>query len=470
MEDNSGRSDCYEVPPLVLGPFAPRVGVNDDAAPVGLVTGSQPGPASWRPLARYAIAAGDALALTAAALTHPHQPVLAAAFAVACFLGLLVTGTQHPRLNLSMVSQSRWLARQLVWPLAAGFLLGVLADDPRAVARQGLVSVAAVLAARLASYAALRAGRVRGHLLVPALIEGSGPLAEDVATLLRLNREYGLQPVGVTDRPLPVSATSSHAIAPPARVIVRDGTGLNGEVVGGLRRDGINGTTVYVVSAPSTADLSAARRDIDPVGSLPFVRVAPHPGSHTAWRLKRTFDVVVSLGLLLMTAPVMLVAAVAVKVSSPGPILFRQPRVGQYGAIFKMYKFRTFPVDHVDDKFSLGHAECPLLVGRILRRTSIDELPQLFNVLMGQMCIVGPRPERPHFAEPLARTILEYERRHRVPGGITGAAQVHGLWGDSSVEERVCFDNRYIDEWSLWSDVVILARTLPAVIRKSRSA
>jgi lipopolysaccharide/colanic/teichoic acid biosynthesis glycosyltransferase len=198
------------------------------------------------------------------------------------------------------------------------------------------------------------------------------------------------------------------------------------------------------------------------------VRETTLPTDRRSWRVKRAFDILVSGVCLALLSPVLLVAAIGVRLTSRGPIIFRQPRVGVGGHVFTMYKFRTYPVDHVDDKFSREHDECPLVWGRFLRRTSIDELPQLLNVLKGDMSLVGPRPERPHFAGPLSDEVPEYQQRHRVPGGITGAAQVQGLWGNSSIEDRVRVDNGYIEEWSFRRDLKILARTPVAMLRKGR--
>ena len=144
-------------------------------------------------------------------------------------------------------------------------------------------------------------------------------------------------------------------------------------------------------------------------------RVHARPGddaAHGPSQLAReaTFDIAISGVCLVLLSPVLLVAAIGVMLTSHGPIVFRQPHVGRGGHIFTMYKFRTYPVDHVDDKFSREHDECPLTWGRFLRRTSIDELPQLWNVLRGDMSIVGPRPERPHFAGPLSDEVPGYER------------------------------------------------------------
>jgi lipopolysaccharide/colanic/teichoic acid biosynthesis glycosyltransferase len=183
---------------------------------------------------------------------------------------------------------------------------------------------------------------------------------------------------------------------------------------------------------------------------------------------KRIFETTVALVFLVVVLPMLLVIAAAIFLTGGGPVLFRQPRVGQGGRRFTMLKFRTFPVDHVDDVQTRPLSDCPSRLGRLLRRTSLDELPQILNVVRGDMALVGPRPERPHFVESLAETVPGYEKRHRVPGGITGLAQVNGYWGETDLTERVRLDNEYIDHWSLVGDVGILIRTLPAVIRKAR--
>lgn len=181
---------------------------------------------------------------------------------------------------------------------------------------------------------------------------------------------------------------------------------------------------------------------------------------------KRSFDIAAAALLLLLLLPVLVIAAIGVKVSSEGPIFFRQSRVGRHGRLFSMLKLRTFPVDHVDEEQSLPVRACPLPWGRYLRRTSIDELPQLWNVLKGDMSLVGPRPERPQFANELAREVPTYRERHRAPVGITGLAQIRGLCGTTSIEARVASDNEYIDGWTVGRDVRILLRTIPTVVRK----
>ena len=179
--------------------------------------------------------------------------------------------------------------------------------------------------------------------------------------------------------------------------------------------------------------------------------------------LKRAFDIVFSIFAILVTAPVMAVIAVAVRLSSPGPVLFRQNRVGLNGKIFRMYKFRTMRVG--DPSESDGLHTTPndprrTRVGIFLRRTSLDELPQFFNVLRGEMSVVGPRPELVRFVEKFLHEVARYNNRHRLKVGITGWAQVNGWRGDTSIRKRVEHDLFYLQNWSLAFDLRIIFLTL----------
>jgi lipopolysaccharide/colanic/teichoic acid biosynthesis glycosyltransferase len=176
---------------------------------------------------------------------------------------------------------------------------------------------------------------------------------------------------------------------------------------------------------------------------------------------------------------VMIVLAIAVKLSSPGPILFRQRRIGQDGQVFEMLKFRSMHIPSDDTEFvpppgfAPGGVEGPdrrTPIGRFLRRSGLDELPQLINVLRGEMSLVGPRPERPEFAIAFGAELARYTDRHRVKSGITGWAQVSGLRGQTSLVERVDMDNYYIRNWSLSLDLKIALLTVPAVLRTGNDA
>ena len=197
------------------------------------------------------------------------------------------------------------------------------------------------------------------------------------------------------------------------------------------------------------------------VGRIPLISVhsTPLDNRFNAF-VKWCVDVLGSLALIVLTSPIMLVAAIGVKLSSPGPIIFRQVRVGKMGKKFKMLKFRSMKVNS-DSKtaWSTDIDQRKTRFGSFIRKTGIDELPQLINVLRGDMSLVGPRPEIPHFVEHFRTVIPLYMVKHYVKPGINGLAQIMGLRGDTSVEERIERDIEYIENWSLWLDIVILLKT-----------
>jgi Undecaprenyl-phosphate glucose phosphotransferase len=179
--------------------------------------------------------------------------------------------------------------------------------------------------------------------------------------------------------------------------------------------------------------------------------------------LKRAFDLAFSSGVLLLTFPLLVLIAVAVRLSSPGPVIFVQDRVGLNGKLFPMYKFRTMTVSHCaesDSRWTVkGDPRCTP-IGRILRRTGLDELPQFFNVLKGDMSVVGPRPERPVLVQKFMHSVGNYNSRHYLKVGITGWAQVNGWRGDTSIEKRVEYDLYYVRNWTLSFDFLIVLLTL----------
>ncbi len=202
-------------------------------------------------------------------------------------------------------------------------------------------------------------------------------------------------------------------------------------------------------------------RQIEQLGSLPLVNLHRTPLDNLGNEIiKRALDVIGSLFLIVITSPVMIFAALGVYFSSPGPILFKQTRVGKLGKSFSMLKFRSMRVNKESDKaWTTGEDRRKTKFGTFLRRTAIDELPQLFNVLRGSMSLVGPRPEIPVFVEHFKAVIPLYMVKHYVKPGITGLAQIKGLRGDTSVEARIKEDIEYIENWSLWLDIVILLKT-----------
>jgi lipopolysaccharide/colanic/teichoic acid biosynthesis glycosyltransferase len=211
-------------------------------------------------------------------------------------------------------------------------------------------------------------------------------------------------------------------------------------------------------------------------GATPPTLVAPTARVSSGWRvtLKEAADRAVALLALLFLAPLLLAIALGVRISSTGPVIFRQWRVGRGGEAFVLFKFRTMVEDSGVASFMPARGTAPggiegtdrrTAVGRWLRAISLDELPQLLNVLRGEMSLVGPRPERPEFVELFAKMVPGYAERHRVKSGITGWAQANGLRGQTSIADRVELDNYYIENWSLSLDLRILALTVVELLR-----
>jgi exopolysaccharide biosynthesis polyprenyl glycosylphosphotransferase len=227
------------------------------------------------------------------------------------------------------------------------------------------------------------------------------------------------------------------------------------------------------VSAPvhfilGSADGSSSHRIFANANSLYLLNVgaAPTKTPHYTF-IKRWLDIAFSIAAILLGAPLIALISITVKMSSKGGIFFVQDRVGWNGRIFRMYKFRTMcqvPTDDSDTCWSRPNDARRTPIGRILRKYSLDELPQFFNVLKGDMSIVGPRPERPYFVNSFRREIDEYHRRHLIKVGITGWAQVNGLRGDTCIRTRLLYDLYYLQNWGLVFDLKILFRTVFCVL------
>ena len=177
--------------------------------------------------------------------------------------------------------------------------------------------------------------------------------------------------------------------------------------------------------------------------------------------VKRVSDIVGSFLLIILFSPVMLAVALAVRFSSKGPVIYKQERVGLHNRNFVMYKFRSMKIERCDElHFTTQNDDRTTRIGRFIRRCSLDELPQLFNVLKGDMSLVGPRPERPEFVEKFREQIPRYMIKHQVRPGMTGWAQINGYRGNTSIRKRIEYDLYYIENWTFWFDIVILFQTI----------
>jgi exopolysaccharide biosynthesis polyprenyl glycosylphosphotransferase len=392
-------------------------------------------------------------------------------------------GLYRPRLSLSVLDDLPSLVGR---PLAAAAITTTTDVALHSGRTAGsVVVVAAVMAAamvllRSLGYAVVRRCRRDGVVSHPTLVLGAGRVGGHLSQLLLDHPEYGLRPVGFLDsdpllaeedRPIPLlggnEALSSVIVEFGVHnVIVAFGSAPESAMVDVIRTCDRLDTEIFFV--PRLFELASGNRDTDQVWGLPLVRMRRAAFRSPSWRVKRLLDIAVSGTALLFLLPVMAVCALAVRLEGGKGIFFSQERVGLDGRPFRVWKFRSMrPADETDSQttWSIANDHRVGPVGRLLRKTSLDELPQLWNILRGDMSVVGPRPERPHFASVFAESFPRYSHRHRVPAGLTGWAQVHGLRGDTSIEDRARFDNYYIENWSLWTDVKIVVRTVGHVIR-----
>ncbi len=378
-------------------------------------------------------------------------------------------------------------------------VLGIFINDQLPVQgqwlRAWLFSLVGVGLGRTLLALAQRQARARRMIGKPVLIVGAGLVGAQVARRLENHPEYGLAPVGFLDedprsvaevggREVPVLGTTEDLEDAVARTGVRNlivafSSVADARVSRLIPRCQELGVDVSVV--PRMFDLINDRVGYDTVGGLPLLSFRAIDPKGMQFAIKHALDRLLAAVLVILFTPLLLAAAVAVKLSSPGPILFRQRRVGRDGRVFDFYKFRSMRESSgVEEASALEYllagdiapggvegVDRRTAVGRFLRSTSCDELPQLFNVLRGDMSLVGPRPERPEFVELFRNDIIRYGDRHRVKSGITGWAQVHGLRGQTSLAERVEWDNYYIAHWSIGLDLKILALTLVALFRNA---
>ena len=292
----------------------------------------------------------------------------------------------------------------------------------------------------------------RGIARSRTLVVGGGRLTEELVLELNHRPSYGVDVVGV------ISTGQTSATHPLGRLdqlaetihdkkvdrlIIGPSVGDHGQVISAARWAAAAGIPVFVV--PRLFEMGVGLDSLSPdrLRGYPLVRVQRSSHPQVALRAKRLFDIAVSGSAIVALLPVFVLAALLVKLSGPGPILFTQERIGRHGVPIQISKFRSMRVhDGSDTEWTADDLITP--IGNFLRRSSIDELPQLFAILTGDMSLVGPRPERPAFVEEFSEKFPHYRERHRMPVGLTGLAQIVGLVGDTSIEERIKYDNLYI--------------------------
>ena len=328
---------------------------------------------------------------------------------------------------------------------------------------------------RLGLRRGLRTIRSKGYNLKHILLVGYSRAAEEYIDRLLDNPQWGYVACGILDDHIPAGTTykgvkvlgrlgNLEIILPENKLdeiaislSLKDYDHLEGIVAicekSGVHTKFIPDYNSLIPSKPYTEDLMG----------LPVINIRYVPLTNTGnIIIKRIMDVAGALVGIVVTSPIMLLAALLVKFTSPGPVIYRQERVGLHNKAFYMYKFRSMERQAPSEErkaWTVRNDPRVTPIGKILRRTSVDELPQLFNILKGGMSLVGPRPERPLFVEKFKEEIPRYMVKHQVRPGLTGWAQVNGLRGDTSIRKRIEYDIYYIENWTVWFDLKIILMT-----------
>ncbi len=337
------------------------------------------------------------------------------------------------------------------------------------------LSILLLAAERLLFRRLLQAIRRRGYNLKDVLVVGAGTLGRRVLRVLHDHRELGFRLAGVLSRHAekvgeeiegtPIIGTlddlerllSERRVDQVVIALPLEEQGALPGLMGVL-----SASTADVKVVPDLVQYVTLSGGVEEFGGLPVLSLQHGPMQGWNGVSKRLFDAIFCTLALLVASPLMLACALLVRLESAGPILYRQERMGMDGRRFDILKFRTMRTDAEAGGARFASPGDPRVTraGAWMRKLSLDELPQLWNVLCGDMSLVGPRPERPVFIEEFRRQIPRYQLRHKVKAGITGWAQVNGLRGQTSIEKRIEFDLYYIENWSLMLDVKILARTV----------
>jgi exopolysaccharide biosynthesis polyprenyl glycosylphosphotransferase len=445
----------------------------------------------------------------AAALLGAHQAgVRADSAAIWAFPPLVIAllalrGTYRSKLRVQMLDEvghvigATSVAAMIIVALSA--FTTSAGEHAELLARVWVFGMLYVGGSRIVLSLIQRRARVERLVGEPTLIVGAGRVGAQVERRLEEQPSLGLRPIGYIDArpPSPELVPDRRAPVlggPDDLASVAERTGARHVVLAFLSSRGADAKLVQLVRQCNELGLDVTlvprlweninvRATIEHIGGMPLFRLRFVRPKGWQFAIKHAIDQIAAAFIILVLSPVLIAATLAVKLSSPGPILFRQRRVGRDGREFDMLKFRTMrgdPKQHGEAdagwaSSTLGAAhveEAPIpdrrtRVGTLLRRYSIDELPQLFNVLKGDMSLIGPRPERVSFVRLFEERIYRYGDRHRVKSGLTGWAQVHGLRGKTSLSDRIEWDNYYIENWSLWLDVKILLMTIVAVFKPS---
>ncbi len=349
----------------------------------------------------------------------------------------------------------------------------ILADYPRQmIVYVWLFSVICVVAGRELHRQISSHARVAGLARDRALVVGSGPIAQRIIRQIQANPQLGYTIIGAVNGDVSHDVEGVAVIGHPEDLPRLIDKYQIDEVIIALPEAPHEDLVQLIawcqrgrVSIKIYPDVFAYMADgmsVDELGGMPLLSVRDVALRGWKLSLKRGLDIIGGAIGLILLSPIMLVTAILIKLESQGPVFFTQERCGLDGRPFPMIKFRTMRSDAERNGPGWTKENDPRVtrLGRLMRRTNWDEIPNLINVILGQMSLVGPRPEQTFFVQKFQEYIPRYMERHREKAGMTGWAQVNGLRGDTSLEERTKFDLWYVENWSLWLDIKIILRTV----------
>lgn len=385
------------------------------------------------------------------------------------------------RTNRSIFSESSKILRVIVVEfifMSILLLLNVIHVDPYYLV--SILWVTFVLAAveRSLLRLTLRKFRQEGFNIKYVLIIGAGEVGARLADTISVNSYLGYKIMGFLDDNVTGEINNVKVIGKITdiekilarnlvdRVIVSISPrhyNVLGQIIESCEKMGVRADIV-----PDYYQYVSSNFNVELIDDIPLISVRNLPLDITFNRyIKRIFDVVFVIVVSIIISPLLILVAIGVKLTSPGPVIYKQERVGENGRVFMIYKFRSMTIEneYIDDqKWTQKNDPRVTNFGKFIRRTSIDELPQFYNILKGDMSLIGPRPERPYFVRKFRESVPKYMIKHHVRPGMAGWAQINGYRGNTSIVERIKYDIFYVENWSIWLDIKIFLRTIPMLL------
>ncbi|AWX32691.1 undecaprenyl-phosphate glucose phosphotransferase [Methanosphaera sp. BMS] len=385
------------------------------------------------------------------------------------------------RTNRSIFSESSKILRVIVVEfifMSVLLLLNVIRVDAYYIVSILLVTFVLAAVERSLLRLTLRKFRQEGFNIKYVLIIGAGEVGARLADTISVNSYLGYKIMGFLDDNVTGEINNVKVIGKITdiekilarnlvdRVIVSISPrhyNVLGQIIESCEKMGVRADIV-----PDYYQYVSSNFNVELIDDIPLISVRNLPLDITFNRyIKRIFDVVFVIVVSIIISPLLILVAMGVKLTSPGPVIYKQERVGENGRVFMIYKFRSMTIEneYVDDqKWTQKNDPRVTNFGKFIRRTSIDELPQFYNILKGDMSLIGPRPERPYFVRKFRESVPKYMIKHHVRPGMAGWAQINGYRGNTSIVERIKYDIFYVENWSIWLDIKIFLRTIPMLL------